>query len=68
MFAYNSSAGYAAGGKAPLIVRIFNETALPVKLTGVEAPGFGQVVLSGKAGEAVGRAPRRRRARRRRGR
>jgi hypothetical protein len=57
MFAYNSSAGYAAGGKAPLIVRIFNETALPVKLTGVEAPGFGQVVLSGKAGEAVGSSP-----------
>lgn len=54
MFAYNDPAGHPVGGKAPLIVRIFNESALPVKLTGVEAPGFGQVVLSGKAGEQVG--------------
>src|SRR6185503_9149087 len=57
MFAYNDPAGFAVGGKAPLIVRIFNETAVPVKLTGVEATGFGKVVLSGKAGEEVGSSP-----------
>jgi hypothetical protein len=54
MIAYDNPAGFPVGGKAPLIVRLFNETALPVKLTGVEAAGFGQVVLSGKENEQVG--------------
>jgi hypothetical protein len=54
MFAYKDTAGFPVGGKAPLIVRLFNETAVPLKLTGVDAPEFGQVVLSGKASEQVG--------------
>jgi hypothetical protein len=48
--AYNGPAGYPAGGNAPLIVRIFNEGAKPVTLTGVTAAGFARaVVLSGGA-------------------
>jgi copper(I)-binding protein len=57
MFAYNGTAGFPVGGKAPMIVRLFNETAVPLKLTGVEAPGVGQVVLSGAPGESVGASP-----------
>jgi hypothetical protein len=53
MFVYNDPKGFAVGDNAPMIARLFNETAVPLKLTGVEAPGFGQVVLTGKPGEAV---------------
>ena len=35
--AYSGPDGYAAGGNAPLIVRIFNEGSKPVKLTGATA-------------------------------
>src|SRR4051812_23285914 len=38
MLAYADPAGFPAGGNAPMIVRLFNETAAPLKLTGVEAP------------------------------
>jgi hypothetical protein len=54
MFVYSDPAGFPVGGNAPMIVRLFNETALPLKLTGVEAAEFGKVVLSGGPGEAVG--------------
>jgi hypothetical protein len=57
MFEYSDPAGFPVGGNAPMIVRIFNETAAPLKLTGVEAAEFGKVVLSGKLGEAVGASP-----------
>jgi copper(I)-binding protein len=46
--AYAGQNGYPAGGNAPLIIRIFNEGAKTIKLTGVSAPGTAQsVVLSG---------------------
>ena len=48
--AYNGPDGYAAGGNAPLIVRIFNDGTKPVRLTGVTAPGTARtVVLTGGA-------------------
>jgi len=37
--AYNSPAGYPAGGSAPLVVRIFNSGQSTIELTAVDAPG-----------------------------
>jgi copper(I)-binding protein len=56
--AYNAPAGYPAGGNAPMIVRIFNEGAKPVKLTGASAKDFARsVVLSGGAAATPSSAP-----------
>ncbi|MGE5829149.1 MAG: hypothetical protein ACM30G_12435 [Micromonosporaceae bacterium] len=42
--AYNGPSGYAKGGTAPLLVRIFNSGPTPVTLTGVSASGFADKV------------------------
>ncbi len=44
---YNGIGGYPAGGDAPLVVRIFNDGATPVKLVGVRADEATVVTLVG---------------------
>jgi copper(I)-binding protein len=54
---YNGVAGYAAGGDAPLEVRIFNDGATPVKLVGVRTDDATGVTLVGAPTPAVTPAP-----------
>jgi hypothetical protein len=47
VIAYNGPAGYPAGGDAPLVVRLFNNSATPVTLVGVSAEKAVSVTLVG---------------------
>jgi copper(I)-binding protein len=52
---YNSTAGYAAGAAAPVVVRIFNDREQAVRLVRVTAEGAARVLLAG--GASAGEAP-----------
>jgi copper(I)-binding protein len=52
---YNSTAGYAAGAAAPVVVRIFNDREQAVRLVRVTAEGAQRVLLAG--GASAGEAP-----------